>query len=30
MRFLSRAEYAELLGIIQRDNPKQAHAFTRS
>ena len=30
MRFLSRAEYAELLGIIQRDNPQQAPAFTLS
>jgi integrase len=30
MRFLSRAEYAELLGIIQRDNPQQAPAFILS
>ena len=30
MRFLSRAEYAELLGIIQRDNPQQALAFILS
>jgi hypothetical protein len=30
MRFLSRAEYAELPGIIQRDNPQQAPAFILS